>query len=413
MSGGATRVTLVPTLTILVPRQCQIDPISLSSALPPALTINSPSSNIWAFATVGRSFALQFNNSIAALPSVAAVHATTAYNHHDFPSLSPNSWPPHRHSQSPPIPAIIFYSPLAITCSSAWLPISANRYTLPACPSIVVHPSLTVIHVACSMATYVTLSLAGITFSLALTFSNSIVCLRWRNVVHVACPNDWPPALWLFPDVARTVQDGFTPAIRALLQLNGVDVALEDREGRSSLMVACDAFLNGTMTSRDFSGFLQHSPFNINAKNSHGTTALAYAVARGVIATAEEILSLSPEGLNELSPELDSPWRRGPLYEVQQLDFRMHLKEHPNDQPSETSIDVIVTGRQLPHFLQFRLPYRGTLRKDHRRALEKCGSLRLPARISKERVHGVQLLLKHSDIREFSQSHREPPMGNW
>ncbi|KAH6902875.1 ankyrin repeat-containing domain protein [Coprinopsis sp. MPI-PUGE-AT-0042] len=192
--------------------------------------------------------------------------------------------------------------------------------------------------------------------------------------------------------LAHAVQVGSTHAIRALLQLEGVDVNLEDREGRSLLMVACDAVLNGTMTSSDFARLLKHSFFDINAKNSHGTTALAYTVARGVLETAKEILSLSPKGLNELSE---------PLYEVHQLGFRIHHhKEHLNDLPSEVSIDVTVTGTQWPHFPQFRLPYRGTLRWDHRHALEQCGSLQLPSRILKKHTICTQLLLNHPDIND-------------
>ncbi|KAH6908058.1 hypothetical protein BKA70DRAFT_1483308, partial [Coprinopsis sp. MPI-PUGE-AT-0042] len=97
-----------------------------------------------------------------------------------------------------------------------------------------------------------------------------------------------------FTALAYTIHSGLKNATRALLQL----AAVEDKKGRSLLMAACDAVLNGTMTSSNFSGLLRHTPFDINAKNSHGMTALAYAVARGVLATAEDILSLSPKGLN-------------------------------------------------------------------------------------------------------------------
>ncbi|KAH6912504.1 hypothetical protein BKA70DRAFT_1397653 [Coprinopsis sp. MPI-PUGE-AT-0042] len=204
--------------------------------------------------------------------------------------------------------------------------------------------------------------------------------------------------------LAHAVQVGSTHAIRALLQLEGVDVNIEDGEGRTPIMVLYDVVLHGAMSFSDLAGFLQHSSLDINAEKSHGTAALAYAVARGVIETAEETLSPNHEGLNKLFPDLDSSLRQGLLYEVHQLDFRMHPKEHPNDRPSETSIDVIVTGRRLPHFFQFRLPYHGTLTKDHRHTLEKCGSLRLPAWISKEHASRVQLLLNHPDINDHGMA---------
>ncbi|KAH6902853.1 hypothetical protein BKA70DRAFT_1567363 [Coprinopsis sp. MPI-PUGE-AT-0042] len=213
--------------------------------------------------------------------------------------------------------------------------------------------------------------------------------------------------------LAHAVQAGSTHVIRALLQLEGVDVnlELEDREGRSLPMVVCDAVLNGTMTSSDFSRLLQHTSFDINAKNSRGTTALAYAVARGVIATAEETLSLSSEGLNEVSSDLDSSLERGSFYEVNQLDFQMHLKEHPSDRTSKAPIDFILTGTQLPHFPQFMLPYRGTLGEDHRHALEKCRSLRLPARMLKKHAICAQLLLNHPDINDHGFDTLRPRAG--
>ncbi|KAH6902870.1 ankyrin repeat-containing domain protein [Coprinopsis sp. MPI-PUGE-AT-0042] len=71
-----------------------------------------------------------------------------------------------------------------------------------------------------------------------------------------------------FTALTHAVQSGLPNATQALLQVKGIDVNLEDREGKALVMLACDKVLNGTMTSSDFARLLKHSSFDINAKNS-------------------------------------------------------------------------------------------------------------------------------------------------
>ncbi|KAH6912502.1 hypothetical protein BKA70DRAFT_1422074 [Coprinopsis sp. MPI-PUGE-AT-0042] len=75
-----------------------------------------------------------------------------------------------------------------------------------------------------------------------------------------------------FTALTYAVRDGRTSMARALLQLEGVDVNVEDGEGRTLLMVACDAVINdlgfpSKQPSQTLDLLLQHPTLDVNAKN--------------------------------------------------------------------------------------------------------------------------------------------------
>ncbi|KAH6902889.1 ankyrin repeat-containing domain protein [Coprinopsis sp. MPI-PUGE-AT-0042] len=101
-----------------------------------------------------------------------------------------------------------------------------------------------------------------------------------------------------FTALTYAVQAGNPNAIRALLQLEGVDVNSEDHQRRTLLMVACDVrwlytpemSMRGGKTHPLYL-LLNHPGLNVNAKNKHGTTAMAYAVAKSVLETMTELMA--------------------------------------------------------------------------------------------------------------------------
>ncbi|KAH6912488.1 hypothetical protein BKA70DRAFT_1218676 [Coprinopsis sp. MPI-PUGE-AT-0042] len=167
-----------------------------------------------------------------------------------------------------------------------------------------------------------------------------------------------------FTALTYAVQGSRTSIARALLQLEGVDVNLEDGEGRTLLMVACDAVIKypGSLfdtRSQTLDLLLQHPILDVNAKNRHGITAAAYAVAKGVIETAADLFLLASHSSNGFPARLDNRQqvlrRTGPLHDVPQLAVHMQLEEHPSNQPSAMPAHIVVTGRQSPYPPGFRL----------------------------------------------------------
>ncbi|KAH6908060.1 hypothetical protein BKA70DRAFT_1427290 [Coprinopsis sp. MPI-PUGE-AT-0042] len=146
-----------------------------------------------------------------------------------------------------------------------------------------------------------------------------------------------------FTALTYAVQDSQTSIARVLLQLEGVDINLEDKGGRTLLMVACDAVLNNDLLAfselQTLGLLLQHPSLKINAQNRDRTTAVEYAVARGVLATAADVFSFASHGCNALPARSGSRqevfgWT-GPLHEVPQLAVEMRIEEYPGNHPAE------------------------------------------------------------------------------
>ncbi|KAH6902882.1 ankyrin repeat-containing domain protein [Coprinopsis sp. MPI-PUGE-AT-0042] len=167
-----------------------------------------------------------------------------------------------------------------------------------------------------------------------------------------------------FTALMYAVQDSRAGIAQALLLLEGVDVNLEDRDGRTLLMAACNAVVSSDLNafgrpSHIIGLLLQHPALDINAKSRHGTTAVAHAVASGVLATAADVFSFASHVWDTLPDRSDGRqevlrWT-GPLHEVPELAVHMQLEEHSGNQPPEMLVHIVVTGRQSPYPPGFRL----------------------------------------------------------
>ncbi|KAH6902806.1 ankyrin repeat-containing domain protein [Coprinopsis sp. MPI-PUGE-AT-0042] len=207
-----------------------------------------------------------------------------------------------------------------------------------------------------------------------------------------------------FSALTHAVQHAQRRVTRALVELEGIDVNLEDEEGRTLLMVACDAQLE--MNSRDtLALILEHPTLNINAENRNGTTAMEYAVARGVLATAKEILSLSLSDFKHLPSRIERLQEvfrsTGSLYVVPELAIHVRL----GNQPSEPLSEIVATGKQPPYRPAFRLSQGGIERQGLKQVLENCDACGLgfpwsPAWISLRHASFVSLLLQHPNIED-------------
>ncbi|KAH6902852.1 ankyrin repeat-containing domain protein [Coprinopsis sp. MPI-PUGE-AT-0042] len=218
-----------------------------------------------------------------------------------------------------------------------------------------------------------------------------------------------------FTALMYAVRFGQTSMARALLQLEGVDVNLEDGEGRALLVVACDALINyldfafkDALQILDL--LLQHPSVDINAKSRHGVSAVAYAVARGVLDTAADVFLAASHCLNKFPARPDSRQellrRTGPLHEVPELAVHVQPEGHPKNQHPGTWARVVVTGRQLPYPPGFGLSFRrisASGEDNYRRCLEYSEGVGFGfpwqyGRISEKHACCARLLLKHPDI---------------
>ncbi|KAH6908077.1 ankyrin repeat-containing domain protein [Coprinopsis sp. MPI-PUGE-AT-0042] len=99
-----------------------------------------------------------------------------------------------------------------------------------------------------------------------------------------------------FTALTHAVQSRNLNAVRTLLQIEQVDVNSEDDEGKTLLMVACDAE-SGLFVGKEANKaiplhlLLQHPGLEVNTKSKHGTSAVAYAVAKAVLETMNELVT--------------------------------------------------------------------------------------------------------------------------
>ncbi|KAH6912498.1 hypothetical protein BKA70DRAFT_1559020 [Coprinopsis sp. MPI-PUGE-AT-0042] len=207
--------------------------------------------------------------------------------------------------------------------------------------------------------------------------------------------------------LTHTLQYGLANPARALLQLEGIDVNQEDMDGRTMLMVLCDEIVTGLGRRQTLDSLLQHPSLNINAKNRYGTTAVAHAVARGVLETAVEVIQLASD-MDVLPPLSDGHrgvlCQTGLLREVPGLTVHLRLEE---DLEGEASLEIIVTGKESPYPPGFRLSSGGVSVRgdDHRGAIEKTeacgfGFPWAPAQISETYASCARLLLSHPGIED-------------
>ncbi|KAH6902843.1 hypothetical protein BKA70DRAFT_1304774 [Coprinopsis sp. MPI-PUGE-AT-0042] len=197
--------------------------------------------------------------------------------------------------------------------------------------------------------------------------------------------------------LAYAVRDGLTDVTRALLQLDGVDVNLEDSDGRTLLMVACDAVLEGKHR-QTLDSLIQHPIFDINAKNQHGTTVLAHAVAQGVLETAEGMLLDTSHRWNNVLLKVEHRAKTyltmGLLHEVPELSVHLRFSDY---QTWDASVKIIVEGTKPPYPPGFRLS-RGIIVDT-----TTASRLRFPWEhgwISEENAKCARLLLNHPDIED-------------
>ncbi|KAH6902865.1 hypothetical protein BKA70DRAFT_1434489 [Coprinopsis sp. MPI-PUGE-AT-0042] len=199
-----------------------------------------------------------------------------------------------------------------------------------------------------------------------------------------------------FTALTYAAQDCQTSIARALLQLEGVDVNLENG-GRTLLMKPLTYFYN-TPT------------LDINAKDRHGMTAAAYAAAKGVIRTVPDVLLYVLQSSDDLPARPNGhqhvPRWMGPLHEIPELAVHLQLEEHPGNEPLGTLARIVVTGRQSPYPPGFRLssPIPWLMREEeYRRCLKHLEELGLGfpwqyGWISERHAHWARLLLKHPNI---------------
>ncbi|KAH6902874.1 hypothetical protein BKA70DRAFT_1404667 [Coprinopsis sp. MPI-PUGE-AT-0042] len=209
-----------------------------------------------------------------------------------------------------------------------------------------------------------------------------------------------------FTALTYAVRDGRASIARALLQWEGVDVNLEDGEGRTLLMVACGAVIRSPYKQpfQTLDLLLQHPSLDVNAKNRQGITSVAYAVARGVLDTAEEVFSFPVLSWNNLPTLSDD--RQDVLHDVPELAVHLQLDDDPSYQPSKMQAHIVVTGRQSPYPPGFRLSPRriGVVKEEYyRRCLEHLEGLGFGfpwkyGRIFEKHARCTRLLLKHPDI---------------
>ncbi|KAH6912503.1 hypothetical protein BKA70DRAFT_1422075 [Coprinopsis sp. MPI-PUGE-AT-0042] len=149
---------------------------------------------------------------------------------------------------------------------------------------------------------------------------------------------------------------------------------------------------------------------------------MAYAVAKGVLATAE-LFSFASQSSNGFPARLDNRQqvlrRTGPLHDVPQLAVHMQLEEHPSNQPSATRAHIVATGRQSPYPPGFRLPSHAFtgMEDEYRRCLEHLKELGFGfpwkyGRISEKRARCARLLLKHPDIDDHGLAFLRQPAGS-
>ncbi|KAH6912495.1 ankyrin repeat-containing domain protein [Coprinopsis sp. MPI-PUGE-AT-0042] len=214
-----------------------------------------------------------------------------------------------------------------------------------------------------------------------------------------------------FTALTYAVQGSRTSIARALLELEGVDVNPEDGEGRTLLMVACDAVIDYGSPfehpSQILDLLLQHPTLDVNATNRHGITSMAYAVARGVLGTAADLFFLASQSSNDLPAQPDGCQQEDcTFHDVPELSVSMQ-QEDPSNQRSETMLPIVVTGRQSPYPPGFRLPSRISIylmgEEDYRHHLEHLEELGFGfpweyGRISERHACCARLLLKHPDI---------------
>ncbi|KAH6902846.1 ankyrin repeat-containing domain protein [Coprinopsis sp. MPI-PUGE-AT-0042] len=204
---------------------------------------------------------------------------------------------------------------------------------------------------------------------------------------------------------------GSSEAFGALLQLEDIDVNLEDREGRTLLMIACEVPLkhnprHETSTNGEdcdpLALLLSCPTLDIHAGNQQGTSIMACVVARAVLATAEELLSFAshssepfPSPVERHEEVLD---RMGPFFEVPELAVHIQPEEPVNQRPG-MSAEIIATGTKSPYPPDFRLLHCNVL-PHYRHAIVKSEAcaLRFPwktAWISEKHAGLARLLFKN------------------
>ncbi|KAH6902872.1 hypothetical protein BKA70DRAFT_1516985 [Coprinopsis sp. MPI-PUGE-AT-0042] len=208
-----------------------------------------------------------------------------------------------------------------------------------------------------------------------------------------------------FTALMHAVQGSFLGATQALLQLENVDVNLENREGRTLLMVACDAVVKGSFGARQtLHVLLQHLLLDVNAKGRHGISAMAYADLPSPDSEdlpLPDFRTLPLQIFHHLPSRFECLRQRGLLHKVPEQAIHIRHEEHPSNQPPRTSAAFVVTGKQPPYPPGFRLA--GTMQGDYRHTLEGGDAYGLsfpwePAWILEKHASCARLLLNHPDI---------------
>ncbi|KAH6901009.1 ankyrin repeat-containing domain protein [Coprinopsis sp. MPI-PUGE-AT-0042] len=241
--------------------------------------------------------------------------------------------------------------------------------------------------------------------------------------------SDFPALIDTGLDVNARVSKGFTAltyavqyrgtstVAQALLQLEGVDVNLEDGEGRTLLMVACDALIGRVYyPSQTLDLLLQHPILDVNATNRHGITAVAYAVARGVLAMADGVISSYGQSPSSFGGSEFQDHMKEPLHEVSEMAVHIQFEVHPNDFGGAFA-EIVVTGKQSPYPPEFRLSSRASDRigeEEYRRRLEYLEGLGFgfpweSGWISEQHARCARLLLMHPGVDDHGFAFLRPP----
>ncbi|KAH6902858.1 ankyrin repeat-containing domain protein [Coprinopsis sp. MPI-PUGE-AT-0042] len=236
--------------------------------------------------------------------------------------------------------------------------------------------------------------------------------LKARRATGFEDPLDFRPFIDAGFDVNEKDSKGFTAltyailggppeSIDALLGL-GVDVNVEDREGRTLLMITCEVALkaesqqHGMPADYPLRVLLRCRNLDVNARNRYGMTAVAYAIAFGVLETAQDVLKLRLDDrpgrdlrdfLRQFKHGLQIHNKAPVLHEVPGLTVDVRLSEH------SPTAEIVVTGIQAPYPPGFTMSYHGIWPMAYGdRVIKSKDFPWSPARISDEHAECARLL---------------------